>query len=122
VQSAAISMKKNTPANSPYAYSTDTNRPSWNDEPESASTTLAPAQQDLRVTLNKRLKGGKKATIIYQFVGTETDFETLGKHLKNKCGVGGSVKDGEIILQGDCLEKVGKELKELGYRFKFAGI
>lgn len=116
-------MKNKMPTNSPFAYSTDPQASGWSDETGGTSIhTLAPAQQDLRVTLNKRLKGGKKATIIYQFIGLDEDLETLGKHLKNKCGVGGSVKDGEIILQGDCLEKVGKELKELGYRFKFAGI
>lgn len=84
--------------------------------------TLSPKEQDLRITLNKRLKGGKQATVIYQFKGAEADLANLGDALKKHCGVGGSVKDGEIILQGDCLQKAAKYLDKKGYRFKFAGI
>lgn len=83
---------------------------------------LPPAKQDLRVTLDKRLKGGKQATVIYQFVGPDDALEVLGKRLKTVCGVGGSVKNGEIILQGNCLDKVQQELKRQGYRYKLAGV
>jgi translation initiation factor 1 len=102
-------------------YSTDPNAdlsPPPADEPE----TLAPARQDLRMTLNKRLRGGKVATVVYQFVGREADLELLGKALKTHCGVGGSVKDGEILLQGDCLRKAGEYLQKHGYRYKLAGV
>lgn len=92
-------------------------------EPEPAlSNALPPNKQDLRVTLDKKLKGGKKATIVYNFVGDYEEWEALGKALKQKCGVGGTVKGDEIILQGNCLEKVKAELTERGYRFKVAGI
>jgi translation initiation factor 1 len=100
-------------------YSTDPDyRPVVpDDEPE----TLPPGKQDLRVTLDKKLKGGKKATVIYNFVGKSADLEALGKALKTVCGVGGSVKNGEIILQGEHLEKVKAELTRRGYKFKLAG-
>lgn len=87
-----------------------------------ATEALPPNKQDLRVTLDKRLKGGKQATIIYQFVGPDEALEELGKRLKTVCGVGGSVKNGEIILQGNCLDKVQQELKRQGYRYKLAGV
>ena len=87
-----------------------------------AQETLPPTQQDLRITLNKRLKGGKQATVVYNFVGSDDALTELAKLLKLKCGVGGSAKDGEIILQGNCLEKVQAELRRLGYKFKLAGV
>lgn len=88
------------------------------DEPE----TLPPGKQDLRITLDKKLKGGKKATVVYKFVGKQSDLEQLGKALKSACGVGGTAKNGEIILQGDHLEKVKAELAKMGYKFKVAGV
>jgi translation initiation factor 1 len=84
--------------------------------------TLEPRKQSLRITLDKKMKGGKKATVIYNFVGKPADLEALGKHLKTRMSVGGTVKDGEIILQGDCLDKVKTELTALGYGFKVAGV
>lgn len=114
-----MSRKKNK--NSGYVYSTDPDftPPDLDDE---GTETPPPEAQDLRVTLNKRLKGGKVATVVYDFEGAEEDLKALGKQLKGVCGVGGSVKDGEIILQGNCLDKVGAELRRQGYKFKFAGI
>lgn len=116
---ATMSKKKNK--GSGYVYSTDPDftPPDLDDETEA---TPPPEAQDLRVTLNKRLKGGKVATVVYDFEGAEDDLKALGKQLKGVCGVGGSVKDGEIILQGNCLDKVGAELTRRGYKFKFAGI
>jgi len=84
--------------------------------------TPPPAEQDLRLTLNKRLKGGKQATVIYQFQGSEAALEALAKALKTHCGVGGSAKEGEIILQGNVLKPAQEYLRSKGYRFKLAGV
>ena len=76
----------------------------YDEQPE--AETLPPAQQRLRVRLEKHHRGGKTVTLITGFVGTDDDLQDLGRMLKNKCGVGGSAKDGEIIIQGDNVEKV----------------
>ncbi len=100
-------------------YSTNTNlNLSQNDEAEEA---LAPAKQDLRVWLEKNHRGGKTASVIKGFVGPDKELEDLGKALKQKCGTGGSVKDGEIIIQGDHREKIMQYLTTAGYKAKKAG-
>lgn len=100
-------------------YSTNPNY-----KPESAdetAETLPSSQQDLRVWLEKNHRGGKTATVIKGFAGSEDDLEALGKTLKTKCGTGGSAKDGEIIIQGDHREKIMAMLAQLGYKAKKAG-
>lgn len=81
------------------------------EEPE----TLAPAAQVLRVRIEKKGRGGKIATLVSGFVGTSADLADLGRTLKSKCGVGGSVKDGEILVQGDFRERVISLLRSMGY-------
>jgi translation initiation factor 1 len=78
-------------------------------------------KQDLRVQLDKKQRGGKKVTLVTGFVGTEEELSDLGKLLKSKCGVGGSAKDGEIVVQGDLVEKVIKLLQEQGFKVKKIG-
>jgi len=86
---------------------------------ESASDhteTLPPQQQKLRIRLETKQRGGKKATLISGFVGTEADHEALSKLLKAFCGTGGSITDGEILIQGDMTQKVKTKLQSLGYK------
>lgn len=109
--------KKKTLGNIVYSTNKNLNF----DISDKESETLAPRQQDLRIFLSKKGRGGKIATLITGFVGKATDLESLQKILKTKCGVGGTVKDGEILLQGDHRDKVLDFLIAAGYRAKKAG-
>jgi translation initiation factor 1 len=82
--------------------------------------TLPPAQQDLRIHLD-RLKGNKVVTRVTGFVGREADLDALGRVLRSRCGVGGNTKDGAVLLQGDHRDKVMAWLLEQGYKAKKAG-
>jgi translation initiation factor 1 len=93
--------------NPDFAYET-----SEAEEPE----TLPMSQQKLRVSIEKKGRGGKTVTLVRGFVGSEESLKELGKLLKSKCGVGGSVKDGEILIQGELREKVVELLRKEGAR------
>ena len=80
--------------------------------------TLPPNQQRLRVSLDRHHRGGKTVTLVTNFIGTDEDLQAIGKMLKSRCGVGGSAKDGEIIIQGDQMEKVKQALAAAGYKVK----
>ncbi len=80
--------------------------------------TLAPEKQVLKLSISKKHRGGKEVTLVANFIGSTEDRQALGKLLKQKCGVGGSVKDGEIIIQGDQRDKLRAILQKLGYKYK----
>lgn len=82
---------------------------------EEEKETLPKQQQKLRVSIEKNHRGGKTVTLVKNFIGSSDDAKDLGKFLKTKCGVGGSCKDGEILVQGDFKEKVIELLKNEGY-------
>lgn len=95
-------------------YSTDDN---FEFEAEAEeSETLEPHLQKLIIRLETKQRGGKKATLIRGFIGKLSDMEALAKRLKNHCGTGGSIVDGEILIQGDNTKKVKEFLQSLGYK------
>lgn len=96
-------------------YSTDPDFKPYEEETEQQET-LIPAKQQLKIILDKKHRGGKTVTLVDNFIGTEDDLETLGKQLKAFCGTGGSVKDGQIIIQGDQRQKVLQWLQKSGYK------
>lgn len=96
-------------------YSTDPNYSYTTEEDRPEVATLPPSGQRLRLSLSRKQRGGKEVTLISGFVGSDEDLEALGKTLRQRCGVGGSAKDGEILIQGDQRTKLLTILHSLGY-------
>lgn len=110
-------MGKNKKNRIDVVYSTNPNF-SFDHEEEEEQETLEPREQLLYVSIDRKQRGGKEVTLVEGFVGSDDDLKELGKMLKTKCGVGGSAKDGEIIVQGNFKDKVAQMLEEKGYRVK----
>ena len=101
-----------------FVFSTNDN---FEYDSENTHETLAPKDQFLEAHFSNKGRGGKTVTVITGFQGSDGDLKALGKELKTKCGVGGSVKEGEIIIQGKFRDKIIEILKKDGYNIKRVG-
>lgn len=108
-------MSRKNNSYSGIVYSTDPSFKAGAPETNEAQT-LPPAEQKIRLRLETKHRGGKAVTLIEQFIGTDADREELGKKLKAFCGTGGSVKEGEILVQGDNRDKILQWLLKNGYK------
>ena len=93
----------------------------YEEEEKRERQTLPAAQQQLKVWIDRKQRAGKQVTLVRGFVGTEDDLKELARMLKSKCGVGGTAKDGEILIQGDFRDRVVDVLVKAGYKAKKAG-
>jgi len=108
-------MKKKGSSGNSMVYSTDPDFEGWDNEEQEESVEVPKSTQKLRVFIDRKQRGGKEVTLISGFAGSETELEELGKMLKKYCGVGGSVKDGIILIQGNQRDKLVKKLISDGY-------
>ena len=108
-------MSKKINSLSGLVYSTNPNFKIEEDE-NMEEQTILPAEQKIKIRLDKKHRGGKVVTLIENFIGTNADKEDIGKKLKTVCGTGGSVKDGEILVQGDNRDKVLQWLLKNGFK------
>lgn len=113
-------MAKKSKKRIDVVYSTNPDY-SFDHDGDENEDTLPPNQQHLKVMIDRKQRNGKEVTLVKDFVGNEEDLKTLGKSLKQKCGVGGSVKDGEIIIQGNQLSKIMDYLNKEKYNVKKVG-
>lgn len=93
----------------------------YENEGEEQDDTLPPQQQNLKVSLDRKKRKGKSVTLVNGFIGSNDDLKALGKLLKSKCGVGGTAKEGEILIQGDFCTKIIEILKKENYKVKRSG-
>jgi translation initiation factor 1 len=107
--------KKNKPDSLGFVFSTNPDFQFQHEAEEEEAAELPNDKQPLKILLDRKQRKGKEVTLITGFAGKTESLEALGKALKTKCGVGGSVKDGEILLQGDHREKVLAYLLEKGF-------
>lgn len=114
-----MAKKKKSEKRIVYSTNPDFDPAAFSGEQQGAET-LPPAQQDLRIWLDRK-GGGKTATIVKGFEGSDEDLKELGRDLKTLCGVGGTAKNGEILIQGDHRDKVVNHLKKQSYGAKKAG-
>jgi len=116
-----MSTKKNNWKNREgIVYSTNSDF-EYNPDRQTATKALPVGQQNLRISLDKNGRAGKQVTLVSGFVGPAADLEKLAKLVKSGCGVGGSAKEGTILIQGDLREKVLKLLLLEGYKAKRIG-
>lgn len=113
-----MAKQKKNKVNVVYSTNPDFN---FDFEEDHEMETLAPSQQNLKVMLDRKQRKGKEVTLIEGFIGTDDDLKDLGKSLKSKCGVGGSIKEGCIIVQGNQVSKIIELLKVEGYKVKKVG-
>lgn len=113
-------MAKNKKERINVVYSTNPEF-QYNFEEDQEAETLEPKLQKLYVSIDRKQRGGKEVTLVEGFIGTEDDLKELGKLLKSKCGVGGTAKDGEILIQGNFKEKVFDLLVKEGFQVKKKG-
>lgn len=111
-------MAKKKKTNVVYSTNPDFN---FDYEEDEIQETLPAGEQRLYVSIDRKQRKGKEVTLVEGFVGDPDDLKDLGKMLKSKCGVGGSVKDGEILIQGNVRDKVYDLLVKEGYSVKKKG-
>ena len=113
-------MGKNKKKRIDVVYSTNPDF-DFDHEEDFEEETLKPDEQLLYVSIDRKQRGGKEVTLVEGFVGAQEDLKDLGKFLKSKCGVGGTAKDGDIIIQGKFKDKVTSLLEREGYKVKKKG-
>jgi len=104
-----------------FTYSTNPDFKPDRDEENEKHEVIPPSKQKLIVGIERKNRGGKCVTLVKGFVGTDEEIEKLGKTLKTQCGVGGAVKNGEIIIQGEIKQKVASILQKMGYKVTISG-